>query len=148
MRDVVNEALARYDVPSDVYDRDVLIDAACVCAADKIIFGLIPREEADARVAAALREAAEVCEQFANTELTAANPSYAEGYSDGADRCEHALLSLIPDSGAAFDRAIAKAEARGYKAGWQFAFGQWEGTGSVPDPDYDPRARTEKAPGD
>lgn len=37
MRDVVNEALARYDVHSDVYESDVLIDAACVCLADKVI---------------------------------------------------------------------------------------------------------------
>lgn len=37
MRDVVNEALSRYDVPSDVYEQDVLIDAACVVTADKIV---------------------------------------------------------------------------------------------------------------
>jgi len=54
---------------------------------------MIPREEADARVAAALREAA----------LIGAS-------SYGADMDAEALiLDLIPDAGAALDRAIAEA---------------------------------------
>ena len=36
LRDQINEVLARYDVPSDVYERDVRIDALCVVAVDKI----------------------------------------------------------------------------------------------------------------
>jgi hypothetical protein len=136
MRDIVNEALARYDVPSDVYEQDVLIDAACVCAADKIVLGLITREEADARVAAALREVAKIAKA---SDL---------GIGNVGDRVaritEREILALIPaDAGAAFDRVMAEAETRAYKAGWRFAFDQCNATGSVPDPDYDPRARTE-----
>lgn len=36
LRDQINEILSRYDVPSDVYDADVQIDALCICAVDKI----------------------------------------------------------------------------------------------------------------
>ena len=36
LRDEINEMLARYDIPSDVYERDVRIDALCVIAIDKI----------------------------------------------------------------------------------------------------------------
>lgn len=36
IRGVVDEALARYDVPSDAYEQDILIDAACVRLADKL----------------------------------------------------------------------------------------------------------------
>jgi len=36
LRDEINEVLARYDIPSDVYERDVLIDALCVITIDKI----------------------------------------------------------------------------------------------------------------
>ena len=36
LRDEINEMLARYDIPSDVYERDVCIDALCVIAVDKI----------------------------------------------------------------------------------------------------------------
>ena len=36
LRDEINEVLARYDVPSDVYERDVCIDALCVIAVDKM----------------------------------------------------------------------------------------------------------------
>lgn len=53
-RDVVNEALARYDVYSDIYERDILIDAACVCLADKVLAAA----RAEAR-REALEEAAE-----------------------------------------------------------------------------------------
>lgn len=35
LREQINEVLARYDIPSDVYDYDILIDALCVCAVDK-----------------------------------------------------------------------------------------------------------------
>ena len=52
----------------------------------------ITREEADARVAAALGEAAEVVRHAPDTEL-------AYGH----------LLDLIPDAGGALDRAIAEA---------------------------------------
>lgn len=37
IRDEINEILARYDVHSDVYDRDVRIDAACVMLADRVL---------------------------------------------------------------------------------------------------------------
>jgi len=37
LRDQINETLSRYDVHPDVYERDVLIDALCVVAVDKII---------------------------------------------------------------------------------------------------------------
>ena len=36
LRDEINEVLSRYDVPSDIYDQDVRIDALCVIAVDKI----------------------------------------------------------------------------------------------------------------
>ena len=35
LRDQINETLSRYDIPSDVYDTDTLIDALCVCAVDR-----------------------------------------------------------------------------------------------------------------
>ena len=37
IRDEMNETLASYDVPSSVYEQDVLIDASCVCLADKAL---------------------------------------------------------------------------------------------------------------
>jgi DNA/RNA-binding domain of Phe-tRNA-synthetase-like protein len=42
LRDQINEVLARYDIPSDVYDSDVLIDALCVSAVDKISTDICP----------------------------------------------------------------------------------------------------------
>jgi predicted house-cleaning noncanonical NTP pyrophosphatase (MazG superfamily) len=36
LREEINEILTRYGVPSDVADADVLIDALCVVAVDKI----------------------------------------------------------------------------------------------------------------
>jgi hypothetical protein len=36
LRDQINETLSRYDVHSDAYEKDVLIDALCVVAVDKI----------------------------------------------------------------------------------------------------------------
>jgi hypothetical protein len=36
LRDQVNDVLARYDIHPDAYERDVMIDAMCVVAVDKI----------------------------------------------------------------------------------------------------------------
>jgi len=47
IRDAMNDILARYDVPSTVYEQDVDIDAACVCLADK---ALARAEAAEAEV--------------------------------------------------------------------------------------------------
>lgn len=37
IREVINETLARYDVPSDAYEADTTIDGDCVRLADRII---------------------------------------------------------------------------------------------------------------
>lgn len=36
LRDKINDILARYDVDSDTYEQDIMIDALCVIAVDKI----------------------------------------------------------------------------------------------------------------
>ena len=75
---------------------------------------VISVEEADARVAAALREVADRARQ----ELVAAW---------AADLIEKWCLSLIPDAGAALDRALREAEARGMEraASKIHAYGMW-----------------------
>ena len=45
IRDEINEILARYDIPSDVYDRDARIDAACVMLAQAAIAALEPMDK-------------------------------------------------------------------------------------------------------
>lgn len=59
--------------------------------------------------AVALEEAATICENFAETELSAAGAAYAAGYCDGADRCEHAILALIGKPAA---EALAERDAQ------------------------------------
>ena len=60
LREQINETLARYDIPSDVYDTDILIDALCVCAVDKAQFAIRARlAEVEAQLATARRDALE-----------------------------------------------------------------------------------------
>jgi hypothetical protein len=63
--------------------------------------------------------------------------------------CEHDFLrdfvdTLSPDPPIqerhALAEYVAKERAEAYRQGWTFAYGQWEHTASVPDPDYTPAA--------
>lgn len=56
IREEINEILARYDVHSDAYEPDILIDAACVHLADRVIAAAEAERD---RLAEKLREAVE-----------------------------------------------------------------------------------------
>jgi len=65
LRDQINEVLSRYDIPSDVYEQDVQIDALCVIAVDKITAGptALDRAKREARVEG-MRAALDICESY------------------------------------------------------------------------------------
>ncbi|MDG3040472.1 hypothetical protein [Roseicyclus marinus] len=75
---------------------------------------MIPRAQAEAEkqlaVAAALREAAECCTvELRNTAMLSSKPPQSSAAWDA----RNAILALLPNAGAALDRALADAEARG-----------------------------------
>ena len=84
LREQINEVLARYDIPSDVYDYDILIDALCVCAVDKsqaAIRADLPPTDADYAALQARAEAAEAKLAKASRTLS----RMAEGWSNALE---------------------------------------------------------------
>ena len=45
VREIINESLARYDIPSDVYEADLAIDGDCVRLADDLLNRLAAETE-------------------------------------------------------------------------------------------------------
>jgi hypothetical protein len=87
---------------------------------------MIPRAEADARVAAA-------CEAAANLH----DETFCDKRATKAYWQSDAIRALTPDDArAALEAMLAEARMEGYRDGWRFAYRQSEATGSVPDPDH------------
>lgn len=120
------DAISREEADAEQRGQRLLVAALDVCASgrqmasahlakkarDQLIALWKIREEAAARATAALREAADavVMPPLADgsTSLALVGDE-ARGFAMGASGAHAAILALIPDAGAAFDRAIAEA---------------------------------------
>lgn len=97
LRDEINEVLSRYDVDSDLYDKDASIDALCVVAVDKIETDRIKELEAD------LDDKEAEC-RYLRGELNVTKAKLAKA------------VEAMLDSGASLAAAISLLENNGKKA--------------------------------
>jgi hypothetical protein len=90
--------------------------------------------EKRAAVAAAYEKAMDRMRQAAATEDDLGHTVNAALFDTAV-----ALIRALSDTDALAEY-VAKERAEAYRQGWTFAYGQWEHTASVPDPDYTPAA--------
>lgn len=63
---------------------------------------------------------------------------------DRIDAAWSERVALLTDETAGLRRQLAEAQGE-FRKGWRFAYGQWDRTGSVPNPDYTPDPETKGA---
>jgi len=89
LRNEINQTLSRYDVHSDAYERDTLIDALCVIAVDKILVDLASPAEVT------VQEAAKVLLDQPYHVMAKAFDAMEAKQGEGSDRIMSAALRVL-----------------------------------------------------